>query len=85
MSWKASCSYRKSSRQSGPASFLDKIALFSASGRRTATVIATPDCTVMSLGKKAVFAALLHSPQLGIHLRRVITVRTPENAGVRDQ
>ncbi|WP_170303804.1 cyclic nucleotide-binding domain-containing protein [Reyranella soli] len=69
----------------GPGSFLGEIALFSSSGRRTATAIASTDCTVMSLGKKAVFAALLHSPQLGIHLLRVITVRMLENAGNRDQ
>lgn len=69
----------------GPGSFVGEIALFSTSGRRTATAIARTDCTVMLLGKKAVFAALLHSPQLGIHLLRVITVRMLDNAGVRDQ
>ena len=69
----------------GPGSFVGEFALFSTSGRRTATAIARTDCTVMLLGKKAVFAALLHSPQLGIHLLRVITIRMLENAGIRDQ
>jgi CRP/FNR family cyclic AMP-dependent transcriptional regulator len=69
----------------GPGSFVGEMALFSKTGRRTATAIARTDCTVMLLGKKAVFAALLHSPQLGVHLLKVITVRMLENAGVRDQ
>ena len=69
----------------GPGSFVGEMALFSNTGRRTATAIARTDCTVMLLGKKAVFAALLHSPQLGVHLLKVITVRMLENAGVRDQ
>jgi CRP/FNR family cyclic AMP-dependent transcriptional regulator len=69
----------------GPGSFVGEMAIFSNTGRRTATAIARTDCTVMLLGKKAVFAALLHSPQLGVHLLKVITVRMLENAGVRDQ
>lgn len=69
----------------GPGSFIGEIALFSNTGRRTATAIARTDCTIMLLDKKAVFAALLHSPQLGIHLLKVITGRMLENAGIRGQ
>lgn len=69
----------------GPGSFVGEIALFSNSGRRTASAIARTDCTVMVLGKKAVFSALLHSPQLGVHLLKVITVRMLANAGSPNQ
>ena len=68
----------------GPGSFLGEFALFSKSGRRTATAIARTDCTVMSLGKNAVFAALLHNPGLGIHLLKVVTDRLLQNAGIHD-
>jgi len=69
----------------GPGAFFGEIALFSASGRRTATAIARTNGIVMSLSKKAVLAALLQSPQLGIHLLRIITARMLQNAGLRDE
>ncbi len=69
----------------GPGAFFGEIALFSASGRRTATAIARTNGIVMSLNKKAVLAALLQSPQLGIHLLRIITARMLQNAGLRDE
>lgn len=69
----------------GPGSFIGEIALFSASGRRTATAIARTNGVVMTLSKKAVLAALLQSPQLGIHLLRIITARMLQNAGLRDE
>lgn len=68
----------------GPGAFFGEIALFSASGRRTATAIARTNGIVMALSKKAVLAALLQSPQLGIHLLRIITARMLQNAG-RDE
>ena len=69
----------------GPGAFFGEIALFSASGRRTATAIARTNGIVMALSKKAVLAALLQSPQLGIHLLRIITARMLQNAGLRDE
>lgn len=69
----------------GPGAFFGEIALFSASGRRTATAIARTNGIVMGLSKKAVLAALLQSPQLGIHLLRIITARMLQNAGLRDE
>jgi multidrug resistance efflux pump len=69
----------------GPGAFFGEIALFSASGRRTATAIARTHGIVMCLSKKAVLAALLQSPQLGIHLLRIITARMLQNAGLRDE
>jgi CRP-like cAMP-binding protein len=68
----------------GPGSFLGEFALFSESGRRTATAIARTDCTLMSLSRGAVFSALAHEPRLGIHLLKLITTRFLQNAG-RDQ
>lgn len=69
----------------GPGAFFGEIALFSASGRRTATAIARTNGIVLCLSKKAVLAALLQSPQLGIHLLRIITARMLQNAGLRDE
>lgn len=69
----------------GPGAFFGEIALFSASGRRTATAVARTNGVVMALSKKAVLAALLQSPQLGIHLLRIITARMLQNAGLRDE
>lgn len=69
----------------GPGAFFGEFALFSASGRRTASAIARTDGLVMVLSKKAVFGALLHHPQLGIHLLKLVTVRMLQNAGMRDQ
>ncbi|TAJ85220.1 cyclic nucleotide-binding domain-containing protein [Reyranella sp.] len=66
-------------------SFLGEFALFSETGRRTATAIAVTDCTIMALTKKAVFAALLQHPTLGIHLLKLVTVRMLQNAGVSDR
>ena len=65
----------------GPGNFLGEFALFSESGKRTATAIARTDCTLMVLSRKAVFAALLQHPRLGIHLLKLITVRLLHNAG----
>lgn len=61
--------------------FLGEFALFSDSGRRTATAVARTDCTLMALSRGAVFAALLQHPRLGIHLLRLITVRLLQNSG----
>lgn len=68
----------------GPGTFLGEFALFSSSGRRTATAIARSDGLVMVLSKKAVFAALLLHPQLGIHLLKLVTVRLLQNGGLRE-
>jgi len=65
----------------GPGNFLGEFALFSESGKRTATAIARTDCTLMALSRKAVFAALLQHPRLGIHLLKLVTVRLLHNAG----
>jgi CRP-like cAMP-binding protein len=65
----------------GPGSFLGEFALFSESGRRTATAIARTDCTLMSLSRGAVFAALVQEPRLGIHLLKLVTTRFLQNAG----
>ena len=65
----------------GPGSFLGEFALFSESGRRTATAIARTDCTLMSLSRGAVFTALVQEPRLGIHLLKLITTRFLQNAG----
>jgi len=69
----------------GPGAFLGEFALFSNSGRRTATAIARTDGLVLVLSKKAVFAALLLHPQLGIHLLKLVTVRLLQNGGLRDE
>lgn len=66
----------------GPGSFLGEFALFSESGRRTATAVARTDCTLMSLGRGAVLTALAQEPRLGIHLLKLITTRFLQNAGV---
>ncbi|MBS0220046.1 MAG: cyclic nucleotide-binding domain-containing protein [Proteobacteria bacterium] len=60
--------------------FLGEFALFSDSGRRTATAVARTDCTLMALSRGAVFAALLQHPRLGIHLLKLITVRLLQNS-----
>ena len=65
----------------GPGSFLGEFALFSESGRRTATAIARTDCTLMSLSRGAVFSALVQEPRLGIHLLKLVTTRFLQNAG----
>src|SRR6185312_13800940 len=51
----------------GPGSFLGEFALFSDTGRRTASAIARTDCVLMVLTRTAVFSALLQHPRLGIH------------------
>ena len=61
-----------------PGTIIGEVALFSDTGRRTAT--AKTDCIVMSLTKSAVFSALVQHPQLGIHLLKMATVRMLENA-----
>jgi CRP/FNR family transcriptional regulator, cyclic AMP receptor protein len=71
-------------KEVGPGQFIGEFALFSDTGRRTATAIATTDCTIMVLTKKAVFATLLQHPQLGIHLLKLITVRMLQNVGQHD-
>lgn len=38
----------------------------------------------MTLGKNAVFSALLHNPGLAIHLLKVVTDRLLQNAGIHD-
>jgi len=68
----------------GPGSFLGEFALFSDTGRRTASAIARTDCVLMVLTRTAVFSALLQHPRLGIHLLKLITARLLHNAG-RDQ
>ena len=68
-------------REIGPGSFLGEFALFSESGRRTATAIARTDCKLMSLSRGAVFTALVQEPRLGIHLLKLITTRFLQNAG----
>ncbi|HTE82334.1 MAG TPA: cyclic nucleotide-binding domain-containing protein, partial [Reyranella sp.] len=68
-------------REIGPGSFLGEFALFSESGRRTATAIARTDCKLMSLSRGAVFTALVQEPRLGIHLLKLITMRFLQNAG----
>jgi CRP-like cAMP-binding protein len=66
----------------GPGSIIGEIALFSETGRRTASAVAKTDCVVMSLTKSAVFSALVQHPQLGIHLLRIVTMRMLENASL---
>lgn len=68
-------------REVGAGNFLGEFALFSDSGRRTATAIARTDCTLLGLTRGAVFAALLQHPRLGIHLLKMITTRLLQNAG----
>ncbi len=68
-------------REIGPGSFLGEFALFSESGRRTATAIARTDCKLMSLSRGAVFTALVQEPRLGIHLLKLVTTRFLQNAG----
>ena len=68
-------------REVGPGSFLGEFALFSESGGRSATAIARTDCTLMTLTRSAVFAALVQHPQLGIHLLKLVTTRLLQNAG----
>ncbi|HYD08333.1 MAG TPA: cyclic nucleotide-binding domain-containing protein, partial [Reyranella sp.] len=65
----------------GPGSFIGEFAIFSDSGRRTATVVARTDCTLMMLSRKAVFSALLQHPRLGIHLLKLVTTRLLQNTG----
>lgn len=64
----------------GPGSIVGEFALFSDTGRRTATAVARTDCIVMSLTRAAVLSALVHHPQVGIHLLKMVTVRMLENA-----
>ena len=64
----------------GPGSIIGEFALFSDTGRRTATAVARTDCIVMSLTKAAVLSTLVHHPQVGIHLLKMVTVRMLENA-----
>lgn len=68
-------------QQVGPGSFVGEFALFSDSGRRTTTVIARTDCTLMVLSRNAVFSALLQHPRLGIHLLKLVTTRLLQNTG----
>jgi CRP-like cAMP-binding protein len=65
----------------GPGGFVGEFALFSDSGRRTATVVARTDCTLMVLSRNAVFSALLQHPRLGIHLLKLVTARLLQNTG----
>ena len=67
-------------KELGPGSIIGEFALFSDPGRRTATAVARTDCIVMSLTKAAVLSALVHHPQVGIHLLKMVTVRMLENA-----
>jgi hypothetical protein len=67
-------------KEVGPGALLGEFALFSDTGRRTATAIAKTDCVVMALTKSAVLSALVQYPQLGIHLLKMVTVRMLENA-----
>jgi len=67
-------------KELGPGSIIGEFALFSDTGRRTATAVARTDCIVMSLTKAAVLSALVHHPQVGIHLLKMVTVRMLENA-----
>ena len=69
----------------GPGAFLGEFALFTETGRRTATAIARTDGIVMTLTKKAVLTALMQHPLLGIHLLKLITVRLLQNAGLSDR
>lgn len=71
-------------KEVGPGQFIGEFALFSDAGRRTATAIATTECTLMVLTKSAVFATLLQHPQLGIHLLKLITIRMLQNVGQYD-
>lgn len=64
----------------GPGSIIGEFALFSDTGRRTATAVARTDCIVMSLTKAAVLSTLVHHPHVGIHLLKMVTVRMLENA-----
>lgn len=63
----------------GPGSFVGEFALFSDTGRRTATVVARTDCRLMMLSRHAVFSALLQHPRLGIHLLKLVTTRLLQN------
>jgi CRP/FNR family transcriptional regulator, cyclic AMP receptor protein len=67
-------------KELGPGSIIGEFALFSDTGRRTATAVARTDCIVISLTKAAVLSALVHHPQVGIHLLKMVTVRMLENA-----
>ena len=58
-------------KELGPGSIIGEFALFSDTGRRTATAVAKTDCIVMALTKSAVCSALVQHPQLGIHLLRM--------------
>jgi CRP-like cAMP-binding protein len=68
------------SKDIGPGSFLGEMALFSTTGRRTASAIARTDCVVMVLTRRAALAAMEAHPRLAIHLLRLITGRMLENA-----
>jgi CRP/FNR family transcriptional regulator, cyclic AMP receptor protein len=67
-------------KEVGPGALLGEFALFSDTGRRTATAIAKTDCIVMALTKSAVLSALVQYPHLGIHLLKMVTMRMLENA-----
>jgi CRP/FNR family cyclic AMP-dependent transcriptional regulator len=69
-------------KELGPGSVIGEFALFSDTGRRTATAVAKTDCIVMSPTKSAVLSALVQYPQLGIHLLKMVTVRMLENASM---
>jgi hypothetical protein len=49
-------------KELGPGSIIGEFALFSDTGRRTATAVAKTDCIVMALTKSAVFSALVQHP-----------------------
>ena len=68
-------------KEMGAGSFLGEFALFSNTGRRTASAVAKTDCSMMYLTRAALYSALLQHPQLGIHLLKMVTNRMLENAG----
>jgi CRP-like cAMP-binding protein len=67
-------------KELGPGSIIGEFALFSDTGRQTATAVARTDCIVMSLTKAAVLSTLVHHPQVSIHLLKMGTVRMLEHA-----
>lgn len=72
-------------REVGPGSFLGEFAMFSDTGRRTATAIARTDAVLMSLTRRGVYAALIQQPRLGIHLLKLVTARFLQNVGESSQ
>lgn len=70
-------------KEIGPGGFLGEFALFSSSGRRTASAVAKTDCVLMYLTRAALYSALLQHPQLGIHLLKMVTNRMLENVGLQ--